>query len=101
MHWGERSPSCRRSEQATDCGHVGRAHMTTVASRFFSGGQENAATSSSAEAIDCGYAVGRMARMRRRVTYANVVGTLGLFFALGGGAYAAFKLPGNSVGTKH
>jgi hypothetical protein len=41
-----------------------------------------------------------MARMRRRVTYANVVGTLALFFALGGGAYAAFKLPGNSVGTK-
>jgi hypothetical protein len=41
-----------------------------------------------------------MARMRRRVTYANVVATLALFFALGGGAYAAFKLPGNSVGTK-
>jgi hypothetical protein len=35
--------------------------------------------------------------MSRRLTYANVVGTLALFIALGGGAYAATKLPKNSV----
>jgi hypothetical protein len=35
-----------------------------------------------------------------RLTYANVVATLALFLALGGGAYAAFKLPKNSVGPK-
>src|SRR5256714_14985807 len=39
-------------------------------------------------------------RFRPRVTYANVVATLALFLALGGGAYAAFTLPANSVGTK-
>jgi hypothetical protein len=33
-------------------------------------------------------------------TYANVVATLALFIALGGGAYAATALPRNSVGTK-
>jgi hypothetical protein len=33
------------------------------------------------------------------VTYANVVATLALFVALGGSAYAAIKLPANSVGT--
>lgn len=38
--------------------------------------------------------------MGPRVTYANVVATLALFLALGGGAYAAFKLPAHSVGTK-
>lgn len=38
--------------------------------------------------------------MRERLTYANVVATLALFVALGGGAYAAIKLPANSVGTK-
>jgi len=42
----------------------------------------------------------RVARVRGRVTYANVVATLALFLALGGGAYAAFKLPANSVGTR-
>lgn len=35
-----------------------------------------------------------------RLTYANVVATAALFIALGGGAYAAFKVPKNSVGTK-
>jgi hypothetical protein len=38
--------------------------------------------------------------MRERLTYANVVSTLCLFILLGGGAYAAVKLPKNSVGTK-
>lgn len=35
-----------------------------------------------------------------RLSYANVVATLALFLALGGGAYAAVKLPANSVGAK-
>lgn len=38
-----------------------------------------------------------MARFRRHVNYGNVVATLALFLALGGGAYAAIKLPKNSV----
>ena len=37
--------------------------------------------------------------IRQRLTYANVVASLALFIALGGGAYAAVKLPKNSVGT--
>jgi hypothetical protein len=41
-----------------------------------------------------------MHRVSTHVTYANVVATLALFIALGGGAYAAIKLPANSVGTK-
>lgn len=42
-----------------------------------------------------------MSRIRRHVSYANVVATLALIFALGtGGAYAATKLAANSVGTK-
>ena len=41
-----------------------------------------------------------MHRLRPHATYANVVATLALFIALGGGAYAAVKLPANSVGTK-
>jgi hypothetical protein len=40
-----------------------------------------------------------MARFRHHVTYGNVVATLALFLALGGGAYAAIKLPKNSVTT--
>lgn len=40
-----------------------------------------------------------MNRRRARLTYANVTSTLALFVALGGGAYAAFELPPNSVGT--
>jgi hypothetical protein len=35
--------------------------------------------------------------MSKRLTYANVVGTLALFIVLGSGAYAATKLPRNSV----
>ena len=37
-------------------------------------------------------------RIRQRLTYANIVASLALFIAMGGGAYAA-TLPGNSVGT--
>jgi hypothetical protein len=40
-------------------------------------------------------------RLRLRLTYANVIATLSLFLALGGGAaYAATQLSRNSVGTK-
>ena len=39
-------------------------------------------------------------RIRRHLTYANVLSTLCLFALLGGGAYAALKLPKNSVGSK-
>jgi hypothetical protein len=39
-------------------------------------------------------------RFRPRLSYANVVATLALFLALGGGAYAALKLPRNSVGPR-
>lgn len=35
-----------------------------------------------------------------QLTYANVVSTLALFAAVGGSAYAAVKLPPNSVGAK-
>lgn len=38
--------------------------------------------------------------LRGKLTYANVVSTLCLFILLGGGAYAATRLPKNSVGTK-
>jgi hypothetical protein len=38
-------------------------------------------------------------RHRPRLTYANVLSTLALFIALGGGAYAASQLPNDSVGT--
>ena len=37
---------------------------------------------------------------RPRWTYADVMATIALFLALGGGAYAATALPRNSVGTK-
>jgi hypothetical protein len=40
-----------------------------------------------------------MRRFIPRLTYANVTATLALFIALGGGAYAAFSLPRNSVGS--
>jgi hypothetical protein len=42
-----------------------------------------------------------MHRLRSHLTYANVVATIALFLALGGGTYAAAKLilPRNSVGT--
>ena len=38
--------------------------------------------------------------VRSRLTYANVVASIALFVSLGGGAYAALKLPKNSVGAK-
>jgi Collagen triple helix repeat (20 copies) len=41
-----------------------------------------------------------MSALARRLTYANVVATLALFVALGGGAVAATKLGKNSVGTR-
>src|SRR4051794_1307495 len=37
--------------------------------------------------------------IRRRLTYANVIATLALFLALNVGAYAAFKIPPNSIGS--
>lgn len=37
---------------------------------------------------------------RPKLSYANIVATLALFIALGGGAYAASQLPKNSVGSK-
>ncbi len=37
--------------------------------------------------------------LRSQLTYANVIATLALFLALGGGAYAATSLPSNSVGA--
>lgn len=41
-----------------------------------------------------------MSRIRKHLSYANVVASLALFLALGGVGYAAMKLPKNSVGTK-
>jgi hypothetical protein len=41
-----------------------------------------------------------MRALRSKLTYANVISTLCLFMLLGGGAYAATKLPKNSVGAK-
>jgi hypothetical protein len=39
-------------------------------------------------------------KLRGSLTYANVMATVAVFLALGGGAYAATQLPKNSVGTK-
>lgn len=39
-------------------------------------------------------------RFRPRLTYANVVSTICLFVVLGGGAWAAARLPRNSVGSR-
>jgi collagen triple helix repeat protein len=41
-----------------------------------------------------------MSQLRVALTYANVMATIAVFLALGGGAYAATRLPDNSVGTK-
>src|SRR6476619_2596306 len=41
-----------------------------------------------------------LSRVTSGLSYANVVATLALFVALGGGAYAAVKLPKNSVGSR-
>jgi hypothetical protein len=40
-----------------------------------------------------------LARVRTRLTYANVTATLALFIALGGTTYAAASLPRHSVGS--
>jgi hypothetical protein len=42
-----------------------------------------------------------MGWIRRHLTYANVLSTLCLFLVLGGGAYAAFHLPKNSVRSQN
>jgi hypothetical protein len=41
-----------------------------------------------------------MSRLRPHLTYANVMATVAVFVALGGGAYAAVQLPKNSVKAK-
>jgi hypothetical protein len=41
-----------------------------------------------------------MHRIRKRLTYANVMSSIAVFIVLGGAAYAASQLPKNSVGTK-
>jgi hypothetical protein len=41
-----------------------------------------------------------LARIRPKLTYANLMATLAVFIALGGASYAATQLPRNSVGTK-
>lgn len=41
------------------------------------------------------------ARARTHLSYANVMATVAVFIALGGGAWAAFKLPANSVKSKN
>jgi hypothetical protein len=40
-------------------------------------------------------------QIRPRLTYANVMATLAFSLAIGGGAYAAFHLPKNSVKSKN
>jgi hypothetical protein len=44
--------------------------------------------------------IARLARLRSRLSYANVTATLALFIALGGTGYAAITLPRDSVGAK-
>ncbi|HYH57921.1 MAG TPA: hypothetical protein VD790_01700 [Thermoleophilaceae bacterium] len=41
-----------------------------------------------------------MRRLRQRLSYSNVIATIALFAALGGGAYAAVQLSKDSVGAK-
>ncbi|MGA8744673.1 MAG: hypothetical protein WB507_02265 [Solirubrobacterales bacterium] len=41
-----------------------------------------------------------MKRFRSKLSYANVMATVAVFIALGGAAYAATKLPKNSVGSR-
>ena len=42
-----------------------------------------------------------LSKVRRHLSFANVVSVIALFVALGGGAYAAFHLPKNSVRSKN
>jgi hypothetical protein len=44
--------------------------------------------------------IARLARLRSRLSYANITATLALFIALGGTGYAAITLPRNSVGAE-
>jgi hypothetical protein len=41
-----------------------------------------------------------MTAIRKQLNYANVMATLAVFIALGGGALAALRIPANSIGTK-
>lgn len=41
-----------------------------------------------------------LSRLKLTLSYANVTATIAVFLALGGGAYAAIRLPANSVGTR-
>lgn len=41
-----------------------------------------------------------MQKIRKRLTYANVMSSIAVFIVLGGAAFAATQLPKNSVGTK-
>lgn len=41
-----------------------------------------------------------MRRLRGRLTYANAMATIAVFIALGGSAYAALRVPPDSVGTR-
>src|SRR5512133_2554683 len=38
-----------------------------------------------------------LAKLRSRLTYANVMSTLAVFIALGGSSYAAFTIDGSSI----
>jgi hypothetical protein len=42
-----------------------------------------------------------MSRIRRHLTYSNVMATFAVFVVLGGAAYAAFHLPKNSVRSRN
>jgi hypothetical protein len=42
-----------------------------------------------------------LSKIRARLTYANVMATIAVFIGLGGGAYAAFHLPRNSVRSRN
>ncbi|MGI9021150.1 MAG: collagen-like triple helix repeat-containing protein [Solirubrobacterales bacterium] len=42
-----------------------------------------------------------LSKLRSQLTYANVMVTALMFVVLGGGAYAAFRLPANSVKSRH
>ncbi len=67
-----------------------------------SGGQERAVLQASSRRLRLSDATGRRARcsarIRSRLTYANIMSTVGVFIALGGVSYAAMTLPKNSVG---
>ncbi len=41
-----------------------------------------------------------MTAIKKHLSYANVMATLAVFIALGGGALAALRVPANSVGTR-